>query len=129
MKQYHFEPLNIDTCIYFRGTDEEIERARIIEETANESIKAIIYAPSFQALEIRKQYPRGTAREILHHSTRRGVLFQLSYIDPDGVPAMHENYIQTAPDAVPEAIHEEGDLLRHIVGFFRRDSALDIIVI
>ena len=129
MKQYHFDPLYIDPALYFRGTDEEIERARKIEETANESIKAIIYAPSFQALEIRKQYPRGTAREILHHSTRHGVLFQLSYIDPDGIPAMHENYIQTAPDAVPEAIHEERELLRHIVGFFRREAALDIIVL
>ena len=125
MKQYHFEPLNIDPCIYFRGTDEEIESARKQEETAADALKAIIYAPSFQALEIRKQYPRGTAREILHHSTRHGVLFQLSYIDPDGIPAMHENYIKTAP----EAIHDERELLRHIVGFFRRESALDIIVI
>ena len=129
MKKYHFEPLKIDPVLYFRGTDEEIERAEKAEETAAEALKAIIYAPGFKALEIRKTYPSGTAREILHHSTRHGVLFQLSYIDPDGVPAMHENYIQTAPDAVPEAIHEERDLLRHIVGFFRRESALDIVAI
>ena len=129
MKSYHFNALNIDTALFFRGTPEEIERARKQEETAAEAVKAIIYAPGFKALEIRKERPRGTAREILHHSTRPGVLFQLSYIDPDGVPAMHENYIQTAPDAVPEAIHEERDLLRHIVGFFRHESALDIIVL
>ena len=128
MKQYHFEPLRIDPALYFRGTDAEIESAQIKEETAEEAIKAIIYAPGFKALEIRKHYPSGTAREILHHSTRHGVLFQLSYIDPDGVPAMHENYIQTAPDAVPEAIHDERDLLRHIIGFFRREAKLDIIV-
>lgn len=129
MKQYHFEPLKIDPALYFRGTDEEIERAQAIEEAAEETIKTIIYAPGFQALEIRKEYASGTAREILHHSTRRGVLFQLSYIDADGIPAMHENYIQTAPDAVPEAIHDEDELLRHIVGFFRREAALDIVVI
>lgn len=129
MKSYHFNALNIDPCIYFRGTPEEIDRAQIKEETAAEVLKAIIYAPGFKALEIRKERPTGTAREILHRSTRPGVLFQLSYIDPDGVPAMHENYIQTAPDAVPEAIHDERDLLAHIVGFFRRDSALDIIVL
>lgn len=129
MKQYHFEPLKIDPALYFRGTDAEIESARKLEETSAEALKAIIYAPDFQALEIRKQYPSGTAREILHHSTRHGVMFQLSYIDPDGIPAMHENYIRTAPDAVPEAIHEERDLLRHIVGFFRREAALDIIAL
>lgn len=129
MKTYHFEPLHIDPAVYFRGTDEEIERSQIKEETAAEALKAIIYAPGFSALEIRKERPTGTAREILHHSTRHGVLFQLSYIDPDGVPAMHENYIQAAPDAVNEAIHDERDLLRHIVGFFRREAPLDIYVL
>lgn len=129
MKKYHFEPLRIDPCIYFRGTDAEIDRAQIKEETAAEALKAIIYAPGFKALEIRKERPTGTAREILHHSTRHGVLFQLSYIDPDGIPAMHENYIQTAPEAVNEAIHDERELLRHIIGFFRREAALDIIVL
>ncbi len=129
MKTYHFDPLKIDPCIYFKGTDAEIDSARKQEETAAEALKAIIYAPGFKALEIRKERPTGTAREILHHSTRPGVLFQLSYIDPDGVPAMHENYIQTAADAVHEAIHDERELLRHIVGFFRREAALDIIVL
>jgi len=129
MKKYHFEPLRIEPALYFRGTDEEIERAQEAEEAAAEALKTIIYAPDFSALEIRKEYPRGTAREILHHSTRHGVLFQLSYIDPDGVPAMHENYIQTAPEAVPEAIHEENDLLRHLVGLFRHARPLDIFVL
>lgn len=129
MKKYHFEPLHIKPVLFFRGTPEEIERAENAEEAAAEAIKTIIYAPNFSALEIRKTYPRGTAREILHHSTRPGVLFQLSYIDPDGVPAMHENYIQTAPDAVPEAIHEERDLLAHFVGLFRHERPLDIFVL
>ena len=129
MKKYHFEPLGIDPALYFRGTDEEIDRAQDKEETAAEALKAIIYAPDFSALEILKEYPRGTAREILHHSTRPGVLFQLSYIDPDGVPAMHENFIQTAPDAVPESIHGERDLLAHFVGLFRHERPLDIFVL
>lgn len=129
MKKYHFNALNIEPALFFRGTPEEIDRAENAEEAAAEALKAIIYAPGFKALEIRKQYPRGTAREILHHSTRPGVLFQLSYIDPDGVPAMHENFIQTAPDAVPEAIHEERDLLAHFVGLFRHERPLDIFVL
>lgn len=129
MKKYHFEPLQIEPALFFRGTPEEIDRAENAEEAAAEALKAIIYAPGFKALEIHKERPTGTAREILHHSTRPGVLFQLSYIDPDGVPAMHENYIQTAPDAVPEAIHEERKLLAHFIGLFRHERPLDIFVL
>lgn len=87
-----FNPLNIDFNIYFLGTDEEQAAADRIQEERAEELKRVIFAPAFIAAEYIT--PNGS-RRILHRSTRPGVLFQLSYIAPDGIPTMHENFINT----------------------------------
>lgn len=107
-----FENLNIEPTVYFLGTDEEIEEAERKEAQRAEDIKRVVLSPDFIALEY---YTEKGARRILHHSTRKGVLFQLSYIDADGIPSMHENYIRTGKDAVNQSIGSLDDLTRHFI--------------
>ena len=107
-----FENLNIEPTVYFLGTDEEIEEAERKEAQRAEDIKRVVLSPDFIALEY---YTEKGARRILHHSTRKGVLFQLSYIDADGIPSMHENYIRTEKDAVNQSIGSLDDLTRHFI--------------
>lgn len=83
------QSLDIDCNLYFFGTDEEIEAAEKKEEARAAELEKIIFSDSFRALEYYTTYG---SRIILHHSTRPGVDFQLSYIAADGVPTMHENY-------------------------------------
>lgn len=104
--------LNIDDCIAFFGNDEEIEKAENLESDRMSEIEKIIFDPTFKAMEYTNSWNQ---RRILHHSTRQGVLFQLSYIDADGVAAMHENYIQTSDRHIDECIHDKRELLRHFM--------------
>lgn len=116
MKKYNITlpALNIDHCLFFRGTDAEIEEAEQKENGRAEEIKKIIFSDGFRAMEYTNYNGQ---RRILHHSTRPGVMFQLSYIDPDGVPAMHENYIKDTSRAPLDdsAIMDIKKLLRHYV--------------
>lgn len=105
-----FENLNIEPTVYFLGTDAEIEEAERKEAQRAEDIKRVVLSPDFIALEY---YTEKGARRILHHSTRKGVLFQLSYIDADGIPSMHENYIRTEKDAIPQYIGSLDELTKH----------------
>ena len=84
-----FASLEIDPCLFFLGSDEEIEAAEKKENERAAELEKIIFSGDFRALEYRTTYG---SRIILHHSTRPGVDFQLSYIAADGVPTMHENY-------------------------------------
>ena len=106
-------PLNISNTVYFLGTEAEQEEAEAKETARAAELAQIITAPDFIALEYFNSYGQ---RRILHHSTRRGVMWQLSYIDPDGVPAMHENYISTGGDPYEVGhINTESQLYRHFI--------------
>lgn len=113
-KYLTFEPLQIDFNIYFLGTEEEQEEADQKQATRAADIERVIFAPGFIACEYVNSWSQ---RRILHPSTRPGVIYQLSFIDPDGVPAMHENYINDGtgnPDEVGK-IHDRADLIRHFI--------------
>lgn len=84
-----FRSLDIDCNMYFFGADEEINAAEQKEAKRAAEIERLIFSDSFRALEYYTTYG---SRIILHHSTRPGIDFQLSYIAADGVPTMHENY-------------------------------------
>lgn len=108
------QPLNIDYTIFFLGTEAEQAEAEATEAARLEEIKSIITAPGFTACEYFNEYGQ---RRILHPSTRPGVVYQLSYIDADGVPAMHENFINDGtgnPENVG-SINSAGDLYRHFL--------------
>lgn len=111
-KEIVLKSLNIDPVIYFSGTDEEIEQAERKEEKQSKIIENIIFSSDFQQLTYKTA--SGAIRS-LHRSTRPGVMFQLSYIDPDGVPAMHENFIQTRIIYGVGAIQTKRDLIKHFV--------------
>ena len=104
--------IGIDPCIWFFGTDEEIAKAEKKEARQAARIEKIISRPDFQQLTYTTA--AGAIRS-LHRSTRQGVMFQLSYIDPDGVPAMHENFIQTRTIYGVGAIHSRKDLIQHFI--------------
>lgn len=84
-----FPALHIDYTVFFLGTEAEQETAEAKEAERAAELEKIIFSADFIALEYTTR--RGQ-RRILHHSTRNGVQFQLSFIDPDGVPAMHESF-------------------------------------
>jgi hypothetical protein len=110
-----YESLNIDYNLFFTATDEEIQKAEAREEARAEELKNIFFAPDFCAAE----YTEGNgSRHILHHSTRPGVLYQLSYIAPDGIPTSHENIKQ---DNIKE-------LLKHFI-FYNSRHALKLHII
>ena len=116
-----FEAMNISELLPFHGTDEEIAAAKIIEENRESEIEKIIFQPGFKVMAYITE--SGQTR-VLHKSTRPGVMFQLSYIDADGIPAMHENFIETAPDHVDEAIHSKKDLIRHYSRYSNRHNLI-----
>lgn len=97
--------LEIDCNLYFFGTDEEINAAEQKEAERAAELEKIIFSANFRALEYCTTYG---SRIILHHSTRPGVDFQLSYIAADGIPTMHENYYTNDTRSKKE-------LLRHYV--------------
>lgn len=106
-------PLKIDyTQIFFFGSDEEQAAAEATEAARAAELEKIFFDPAFVAAEYRT--PNG-ARRILHHSTRPGILFQLSYIAADGVPVMHENFIETEKTAHHSAIDTKKELLNHFI--------------
>ena len=120
-----FDAMNISELLPFHGTDDEIKAAEIMERQRESDIEKIIFQPGFIAMAYTTE--SGQTR-ILHRSTRPGVMFQLSYIDADGIPAMHENYIETTPDHVDEAIHDKPELLKHYRQYSNRhDLSLEII--
>lgn len=122
-----FPAQNISRTVAFHGTDAEIEAAEKTEQKSTEKILAIINAPDFIALEYRENYPNGDARRILHRSTRPGVKWQLSYIDPDGIPAMHENFGNLGADPYEVGtIETEERLARYFVHKFLFEKSLTI---
>ena len=123
-KTITFKSLNINPCYAFIFSDEEIEQAERKESERAAEIERVFFAPGFIAAEYRHE---SGAREILHHSTRNGVFFQLSYIAADGVPTIHENYIKVDhPNPVKQAIEGKADLLRH---FIRLDEDITLKVL
>lgn len=123
-KQITFKSLNINPCYAFICTDEEIEAIEAREAERAAELERVFFAPGFIAAEYRHE---SGAREILHHSTRNGVYFQLSYIAADGVPTMHENYIKVDHiNPVKQAIETKTDLLRH---FIRLDEDITLKVL
>lgn len=112
MQKITLKSLNIDPCIYFLGTDAEIEAAEQKERMQAEKIESIIFSDNFQGLSCRNSWGQEL---ILTYSIRQGVLFQLTYIDRDGVPAMHENYIKTSENHVNECIEPKENLIKKFV--------------
>ena len=110
MKQYTFKALNISAHTMFFGTNEEIEQAEKLENDRMQEIEKLIFSKNFYAIEYFTEYNQ---RRILHKSTRQGIAYQLSYIDSDNIPAMHENYIELS--AIHENAHigSKEDLLKH----------------
>lgn len=117
--------LDIDQAIYFLGSDEEIAKAEEKEARQAEKLEKIIFSSDFQQLTYKTA--AGAIRS-LHRSTRPGVMFQLSYIDPDGVPAMHENFIQTRTIYGVGKIQTKKDLIRHFINqTFRKSLQCELI--
>ena len=105
-------PLHISNTVFFKGTEAEQAEAEAKETARAAELAAIITAPDFIALEYINSYGQ---RRILHRSTRRGVMWQLSYIDPDGVPAMHENYMGEGNPYEVGHIGSKAELIRHYI--------------
>lgn len=104
-----FDSLKIDYNLFFIGSDEEIKEAEAREEERAEELKKLFFASNFCAAEYTE---KNGSRHILHHSTRDGVLYQLSYIAPDGIPTSHENI---KADNIK-------DLLRHFIYYNSRHA-------
>lgn len=113
------EALNISAVVMFTGTDEEIKAAEAKENARAQEVEQIIFSGDFKALEY---FNYNNQRRILHRSTRPGVMFQLSYIDSDGVPAMHENFIKSSENHVNECIEDKSKLLRHFINASNSDN-------
>lgn len=107
-----FQSLDIDPALYFTGSNKEIEEAEKKEARQAAKLERIIFSDCFQQLTYTNH--AGQIRS-LHRSTRPGIMFQLSYIDSDGVPAMHENFIQTCTIYGVGAIHSRKDLIQHFI--------------
>ena len=120
MKDYNtiYESLNIDSLLYFRGSDEEIKQAEARTKERAEQLQRVFFAPGFFAAEL---ITGNGSRQILHRSTRDGVLFQLSFINADGLPTMHGNYI-TTEGAKEEAAHDAAELIRHFTDYNSRHA-------
>lgn len=107
---YKFKKLNIDPCIYFLGSDEEIGKAEALEAARAADLEKILFDNAmvlYTTAEGQKRY--------LHRSTRAGVAYQLSYEARDGVPVMHENYIQTSENHIDAHIGTKEDLIKHYI--------------
>lgn len=118
------QSLDIDPTIYFLGSDEEIAEAEAKEARRAAEIEKVIFSGDFQQLTYTTE--AGQIRS-LHRSTRPGVKFQLSYIDPVGNPVMHENFIQTRTIYGVGAIHTKSDLIRHFVSqTFRKSLQIEL---
>ena len=116
--------LDIAPELYFLGTDQEIEQAERKEQERRDEIANIIFSPDFQYCYYMTD---GGQAHVLHHSTRQGVKYQLSFIGADGVPTMHESYIKTGVTASHEAIHTKAELLQHFVNrTLNKDIILNI---
>lgn len=113
MNKITLNNINIDPCIYFLGTDVKIEEAEEKERAQGKKIENIIFADDFQGLSCRNDLGQEL---ILTYSIRQGVLFQLTYIDRDGIPVMHENYIKTSENHVDECIEPKENLIKKFVG-------------
>jgi hypothetical protein len=112
-KEMFIRSYDVDPAVFFLGTDQEVEALEALEAKTAAELQAVLFCRDFIAMEY---YTENGARRILHRSTRPGVLFQLSYIDADGVPVMHENYI-SAPAEKPIQAHigTKEDLYKHFI--------------
>lgn len=122
-----FPALNIPPALFFTGSDEKITEAEEKEAARADELRNIFFSPDFFAAEYTTE---SGARQILHHSTRPGVLFQLSYIGADGVPTMHENYINIGGDPWKlGSIESAAELLRHFVNVSSHKTPLSLRVV
>lgn len=119
--------LDIDPTLAFFGSDADIAEMEQKEKERAEKIRKIIFSPDFAGMS----YKTASGQErILTYSIRQGVLFQLSYIDSDGIPSMHENFIKTAENTVDKVIKSEEELLRHYVNVgLSEDIELEILTV
>lgn len=119
------QSLDIDPTLYFTGSDEEILEAEKKEARRAAEIENLIFSGNFRQLTYTTE--TGQIRS-LHRSTRPGVMFQLSYIDPDGVPVMHENFIQTRTIYGVGKIQNKRDLIMHFLNqTFKKPLQLELI--
>ena len=102
--------LNIDPCVYFLGSDEEIEAAEALEASRAADLEKIL----FNNAMVLYRTEAGQTR-YLHRSTRAGVAYQLSYEGSNGLPVMHENFIQTSENHIDAWIGSKTDLLKHYI--------------
>ena len=91
--------------IFFFGTEEEIQMMQNIEREKKERIKKVLDT-KFSSISFTNGWSQTV---ILHPSPRRNVVWQMSYIDYDGVPAKHESYLKTGP--TDETIHSLDELV------------------
>lgn len=121
IKQTIFSAINVDPCVFFHGTDEEIEAAERKEAEWKECFKELIESPCFDAME----FTNGIgSRVFLHRSSRRGIRWQLSYMAQDGVFSRHENY---GGQSDLEAVHSMDDLYNLLVmETFERNLIVDV---
>lgn len=78
-----------DPAVYFLGTDEEIERAEMLDAENAAAWNDIITAPDFIGLEFEAGRPGRSL--LLTRSLYDGVDLQLTWCDAAG-PVMHENH-------------------------------------
>lgn len=108
-----YKSLNISPEVYFTGTMEQIDAAEKAENERAEEFKQLIQKNGLMAMEFIKKDGR---REILSHSLRKGIEWQLSYFGNDGLATMHENYGRTGEKLQEEAaVHSMDELYRHFV--------------
>lgn len=107
-----FPSLGISRTVAFTGTDAEIADAEAKEAERASEFERLINSNDFMALEMRK--PDGRS-EILHRSSRPGVVYQLTYMGSDGEPTMHESYGANGENTTGQNIHSMDELYRHFI--------------
>ena len=104
--------LHIDPTAYFFSDDATIIRLEAKESRQRKRVAEIIESPQMIAMEY---VTDNGQRVILHRSTRPGIRYQLSFIDSDGIPSGHCNYIKEGTARENVAVHSRDDLLQHYV--------------
>ena len=112
IKKRRFNSLNIDPLVYFHGTLVEQKQAQRKEDKAYERIRKIIFSKGFRAMSYVNDY--GQTR-VLCHSTRPGCKYVINYIDSDGVPAMHECFIERENEECDWKVHNEREMIKHFL--------------
>lgn len=117
-RRIKFPALHIDRCVAFRGTPEEQEYAERKEKERYAQVEKIIFSKSFRSMQYVTDY--GQIR-VLHFSTRPGSVYTVSYIDCDGIPAMHECFIPTQ-EKCHWAVEGKRELINLFVGGLYEDD-------